>query len=227
MTNENIKALNDGLKELCETKGANFVDNRASFTLSDGSVNDGYILDDGVDLNRQGTNRLASNLELVKKTNVKDVTKSKQMPRKPNNQKLQSSQTRNGPGYRSPGQRPLDPRPHSRSSHEVNTRTAEDREWMTVSSRNRWPRQPTVNPRNSTPVPGNIPDRNDGYACFNYGENNHNVDTCRWGGPVTCHLCRRTGHKQNILPQLSWLSCPCWKLLLGPRPWSQCRIGCM
>ena len=151
-------------------------------------------------LNRQGTNRLASNLKLVKKTNVKDVTKSKQMPRKPNNPKLQSSQTRNGPGYRSPGQRPPDTRPHSRSSHEVNTRTTDDREWITVNSRNRWSRQPTVNPRNSTPVPGNIPDRNDGYACFNCGENNHNVDTCRWGGPVTCHLCRRTGHKQKYCP---------------------------
>ena len=114
--------------------------------------------------------------------------------------KLQSSQTRNDPGYRSPGQRPSDPRPHSRSSHEVNTRTADDREWITVSSRNRWPRQPTVNPRNGTPVPGNIPDRNDGYACFNCGENDHNVDTCRWGGPATCHLCRRTGHKQKYCP---------------------------
>ena len=192
--------LNVGLKELCETKGANFFDNRASFTLSDGSVNDGYILDDGVHLNRQGTNRLASNQELVKKTNVKDFTKSKQMPRKPNNQKLQSSQTRNGPGYRSSGQRPPDPRPHSRSSHEVNTRTSDDREWITVSSKNRWPRQPSVNPRISNPVPGNIPDRNDGYACFNCRENNHNVDTCRSGGPVTCHLCRRTGHKQKYCP---------------------------
>ena len=72
-TQTSIDALNAGLQDLCATKGCDYVDQRGSFTLGDGSINDGYILPDGVHLNRSGANRLAKNLKLKVKDNVKTL----------------------------------------------------------------------------------------------------------------------------------------------------------
>lgn len=57
-------ALNAGLQGLCEDKKCNFVDHTQSFTLADGTVNEGFLLGKGPHLTRTGTNRLARNLKL-------------------------------------------------------------------------------------------------------------------------------------------------------------------
>ena len=49
---------------LCTEKEAEFVDNSPSSFLRDGSVNDGYIIQDGIHLPRRATNKLASNMKL-------------------------------------------------------------------------------------------------------------------------------------------------------------------
>ena len=59
-----IKAVNEELQLLCEVKGADFIDNAPSFTLADGSINDGYLLADGIHLTRTAVNKLAANLKL-------------------------------------------------------------------------------------------------------------------------------------------------------------------
>ena len=48
-TTSTINAVNAGLVSLCDEKNVTFINNTPSFTLSDGSVNDGYQ-QDGVHL---------------------------------------------------------------------------------------------------------------------------------------------------------------------------------
>ena len=59
-----ILSLNAGQKVACDDLGAEFVDNDPSFHLQDGTINDGYLLSDGVHLSRAATNKLVSNLKL-------------------------------------------------------------------------------------------------------------------------------------------------------------------
>ena len=61
---ERIKALNAGLKVLCDDLGATFVDNNPAFLLQDGSRNDRFLLADGVHLTRAATIKLTTNLQL-------------------------------------------------------------------------------------------------------------------------------------------------------------------
>ena len=52
------------MRVICEELGANFIDNDPAFYLQDGSINDGYLLPDGVHLTRAATNKIVSNLQL-------------------------------------------------------------------------------------------------------------------------------------------------------------------
>ena len=76
-----IEAVNAGLVSLCKEKAATFADNTPSFTLSDGSVNDGYLLPDGVHLTRTAVDRVVKNLRLPVKGPTRGVTASQQKPR--------------------------------------------------------------------------------------------------------------------------------------------------
>ena len=106
-TQESTEALNAGLQELAANNGCKFVDNRATFILYDGTINDGYLLSDGVHLNRQGTNRLAKNLCLVSKDNTNDITKTSRKP--PSQQARRNPQQ--SPGNQQRGHKPAAP-PH-------------------------------------------------------------------------------------------------------------------
>ena len=66
---------------VCKEKAATFADNTPSFTLSDGSVNDGYLLPDGVHLTRTAVDRVVKNLRLPVKGPTRGVTASQQKPR--------------------------------------------------------------------------------------------------------------------------------------------------
>ena len=61
---ERIRAFNAGLKVACDELGAEFVDNDPSFHLQDGTINDGYLLLDGIHLSHAVTNKLINNLKL-------------------------------------------------------------------------------------------------------------------------------------------------------------------
>ena len=64
-TQDRIDAVNAGLLSSCaDNESVTFVDNTPSFQLGDGSVNDGYLLADGVDITRPAMNKLAKNLRL-------------------------------------------------------------------------------------------------------------------------------------------------------------------
>ena len=61
---QNIDLLNGLLLSHAEEEGITFINNDTTFKLSDGSPNDGYLMNDGVLLTESGTNRLAKNLKL-------------------------------------------------------------------------------------------------------------------------------------------------------------------
>ena len=56
--------VNAGIQVLCGDENVDYVDNNLSFYLKDESINDAYLLDDGIHLTYKGTNRLAQNLNL-------------------------------------------------------------------------------------------------------------------------------------------------------------------
>ena len=80
-TRMTIEAVNAGLVSLCEEKAATFADNTPSFTLSDGSINDGYLMPDGVHVTRTAIDRIVKNLGLPVKDPTRGVTSSQQRPR--------------------------------------------------------------------------------------------------------------------------------------------------
>lgn len=83
---EHFPAFNAGLPSLCEEKECSFIDHSPSFTFSDGSVNEGFLINKGPHLTRAGSNRLIKNLGLG--SGKEDVTKArnnyKRMPAKDN-----------------------------------------------------------------------------------------------------------------------------------------------
>ena len=71
---ENVDLANACLASLAAQTDVIFVNNDASFKLSDGTINDGYLLKDGLHLSRQGSRRLASNMTLTMRSDITDVT---------------------------------------------------------------------------------------------------------------------------------------------------------
>ena len=72
-THQTIDAVNAGLVSLCSEKAVKFADNTPSFTLRDGSVNDGYIQSDGVRVTRPAMEKIAKNLGLQVKDTARGV----------------------------------------------------------------------------------------------------------------------------------------------------------
>ena len=79
-TTNTIDAVNAGLVTLCAEKDVIFADSTPSFTLDDGSVNDGYLHRDGVHLTHAAVNRLAKNLRLKKRHDASDVYSGERRP---------------------------------------------------------------------------------------------------------------------------------------------------
>ena len=62
--NQRIDSLNAGLKDIASDLGVDFLNNDPIFHLQDGTLNDGYLLADGVHLTRPATNHLVANMQL-------------------------------------------------------------------------------------------------------------------------------------------------------------------
>ena len=77
VTSSRIDALNAALVEMCSEDGITLINNYETFKLRDGSINDGYYVQDGVHLNKAASNRLAKNLKVnPKPEHAKDITQS-------------------------------------------------------------------------------------------------------------------------------------------------------
>ena len=76
---DKVESFNSGLTELCDRKECHLVNHVNSFTLADGTVNDGYLAGGtGPFLTKSGINRVAKNLKLRLKEGVTDVTAGQQ-----------------------------------------------------------------------------------------------------------------------------------------------------
>ena len=62
---DRINQVNIALKTASEKHDFKFIDTNNMFTLKDGSINDGYLLDDGVHLTYKGTEKLAQKLHVL------------------------------------------------------------------------------------------------------------------------------------------------------------------
>ena len=195
--NDKIDSVNAGLQVLCHDEAVNFVNNNSSFHLADGSVNDGYILADGVHLTRTATDKLAKNLGLIMKDGIRSVCKD-------NNQKESRQRRRNDTR-----ERPLVPRP---TQHKQSQQTHDDDDdeithsfWSKARQKAARPTQRHVTSSRNDARPS-APHRQRSHAhednssdshtrCYNCYESNHVVRTCRFDRPVTCYQCNETGHK--------------------------------
>lgn len=71
-----IDTLNQHIEVMCTDNDCNFANHKQIFTLEDGSINDGYLVGGkGPLLTKSGVNKLARNLKLRIKQDVKDITK--------------------------------------------------------------------------------------------------------------------------------------------------------
>ena len=75
-TGELVQPFNAALEALCDDTECTFINNTSSFTLADGTPNDGYIWQKGPHLTRPGVNRLIQNLKIAVRPGETDVTRS-------------------------------------------------------------------------------------------------------------------------------------------------------
>ena len=61
---ERVDTVNACLATIAVDDGLTFINNDPTFKLGDGTPNDGYLINDGLHLNDQGTNRLVKNMQL-------------------------------------------------------------------------------------------------------------------------------------------------------------------
>jgi len=168
---DKITAVNAGLQVVCETKGVTFADSTSSFYLQDGSINDGYLLQDGVHLTHRATNKLAQHLNVHIKDRRLGVCSQKQ-----HKNKEQNNTTRNSTP------------PTSAPTNVTPAPTNNNNAWTTVKGRQTQRTERTTQQERHT----------EQAYCFFCGEQGHSTDTCRHGKKIECNTCHRVGHKARL-----------------------------
>ena len=207
---EKIKAVNADLQTLCAAKGVNFVDNEPSFSLCDGTINDGYLMRDGVHLTRAAVNKVACNLKLHAKDPTAGVCKDTTMPSR-RQQRAQPERlldrdnddswtlVRRKPAYThapvtTRNTTDTAKRPHERVAKQQMA-TATSRRTTPATTRRSSPatftttRQATHANERRTPAPK---------KCLFCGEGGHLRANCRHGHEVRCRRCNGFGHKAKV-----------------------------
>jgi hypothetical protein len=169
-TQETIDAVNAGLLAACSEKDSvTFIDNTPSFKLGDGTVNDGYLLADGVHITRPAMNKLAKNLKMKVRNQVEGVCKN--IATKPNSTNFKTAPTHDTPISK--------PKNSNDTDHYGG-------QWMTQRNRSRQHHRD-----NQTHDSHSV-------RCDFCAEDGHNKNRCKHGQPIECHSCRRFGHKSKF-----------------------------
>jgi len=189
-TGDKIQSVNAGLHVLCSEEGWTFVDNDPYFHLGDGSINDGYLLGDGVHLTRRATNRLAQNLKL----NIRDVNDGVCGSQQSN------TQIRNSDIHKQ--HISDDSTPASRDRHDLNIshafwRSARRKaDVASLPQTTQAPHQHNDHHKHSRyDTPRSSTDNHNYATCYNCGEDNHNERRCRFSYRLQCRTCGQEGHK--------------------------------
>jgi len=150
-----------------------FINNDLTFKLSDNTVNDGYLLDDGIHLNNRGTNRLAKNMRL--KIDPKTVNGCVAKQRWHDHQPREREQNTQKSKARNANWQKVNNRRSSRGQSEMDYRRRRD--------------------LHDTHRPNEDGKTVDNRKCWYCGENNHVSRNCRHGRKISCHNCQELGHK--------------------------------
>ena len=165
---ERVDILNACLATAATDNDVTFVNNDLTFKLSDGTVNDGYLLGDGVHLNNKGTNRIAKNMQLKACSNVNgNIVKGKRSQNRP--QKEESTNEPKDEGWQKV-QHKRGPKRQQQSFSRLGNNSRDHQ-----------------NKRNTS--------HHNDIKCWFCGEENHVSHNCRHGRKITCHNCLEQGHK--------------------------------
>ena len=111
---EKVDAVNAGLLACCNDKeNVEFVDVSPVFQLADGSINDGYMLPDGINVTKAGMNKIASKLGLHLKDKSKGIGRPWQQKKQQTTQPglhRRDSQVKNNVRSSSGGRKTMDAR---------------------------------------------------------------------------------------------------------------------
>ena len=209
-----IDAVNAGLQGLCEDEDVSFVNNDPSFHLADGSINDGYIMKDGVHLTYNAVNKLARNLNLRPVDAEKGVLRRKTpVEQKRTNKdrvkpviveydeeevvdtdatfwKYANTKVRNEQP-RAP-QRRQDPyRQRYQRTGATDSQTSDHIACQRTGATDSQTSDHIACQRTGA----TDSQTSDHIACQNCGESNHNTKRCRYSYQLTCNECGCLGHK--------------------------------
>ena len=219
---EHVGPLNAELVALCaEMENCTFVDHGPSFTLGDGTLNEGFLMGDGLHLTKSGTSKIAKNLGLRLKSGNTDCIKS---PTNRGQNKGKSHVMNNGyvnnqgrhpanntgnqrnPNWRNNRNRgPTRGRHHNgnwsinsntqgQSNGSYQQRAGSNNQGITDSQQGGGRRR--SNAAGSFNL-DHLRDRDYRGRCFFCFEDGHSSHECRHGRPVMCRSCNHMGHKEK------------------------------
>ncbi len=213
---ENVAPLNAGLVALCgEMDKCTFINHDPSFTLGDGTMNEGFLIDDGPHLTKAGTNKVANNLGLTMKPGHSDVTKAHNKGRMPQNNRRKWENTDRNDQRASvvtPNIRPA-PRDNDKHGYYPNTGGWIQHGHQRGNQRGSWKHPHQQGGRDeSANGYANTSDYRDRHSavsmdylrtrdyrgrCYNCWEDGHSQSDCRHGQPIVCRRCNSYGHKEK------------------------------
>ena len=204
-TQDTIEAVNAGLLSLCTDKpNVVFVDNSPSFSLGDGTLNDGYFLPDGIHITRPAVNKLAQNLKL----RIRDKAEGACRDRRHHGMQTHRHgiQTHKSRSY---VQHDVVAASDRDDRHQAQVEPQRDDGWQLVQrSRRSRPRHDG----NAYDQRGSAPSSSYGHGygyrenrrCFNCSERGHLEKDCKYGQPLVCTNCNETGHKSKFCELYSY-----------------------
>jgi len=208
-----IDTVNAGLQCLCIDENVSFMNNDPSFYLADGTVNDAYLLKDGVHLTYNAVNKLAKNLNLTMVNPDQGISHKKQLrkPHKVNTKVTQDAReqtdddtssysasfwekSRNKAADSTRTRRNIISRPSShRTQHEQKSygRSTHETGRTPTTTRSQHSYDNHTHGSNGDEY------SNHQTPCYNCGEANHNTIKCRFSYRLTCNECGDMGHKSK------------------------------
>ena len=181
---DKIDTVNAGLQMLCQDEGVSFVDNTPSFHLADGSINDGYLLSDGVHLTRAATDKLTRNLKLKVKDGVRTVCKDRTSRQQKPSPRDEREDTDLSHTFWSNARQKAAPSARREHPGSTNSRNSDrSRQGSSKYSNNDKDNYRQTKTSSQTT------------RCYNCYESNHVVRNCRFDKAVVCYVCGAVGHK--------------------------------
>ena len=185
----NIASLNAALTDLSQQAGVNYAPNSKLFYLSNGDINDGYLVD-GTHLTLKGANKLARTMGLKSRQPDKNVCS------------LQPQQS--SPSTRPQNKRNNDAKHNQERANVVETDLSAEF-WRTARQKADHKRPSRQTNSTSKPMPkrpnhsGGVTRQQRYTDCCDYcGEPNHRMNNCRHGRHIECNECHRLGHKSKF-----------------------------